>query len=304
MLGRRRSPKEDSMKTDIPIRAEVRCDDGVAGTSEAVVVDPLNREITHLVVRERRFPHTERLVPIDLIARTTEDGIRLHCSIADVKKLDSFDEAQFVEAPHGELSYPIAVAAAIPYLWPFAYPSEKALVTQERIPKDELAIRRNFEVDATDGRVGRVEAFLVDRDDDHITHVVVRSGHLPRREFAVPVSDVARISEDRVALRLDRRGVDHLPRAPYHQISLLPGIDETDADLVPESPRRLGNDKREPDGSHLEGAHLLAEDADRRLESRGFNRDQILDWAKDYETADRIGGLDEFVNWIDEQEHR
>jgi hypothetical protein len=27
------------MKTDVPIKAEVRCDDGVAGTSEAVVVD-------------------------------------------------------------------------------------------------------------------------------------------------------------------------------------------------------------------------------------------------------------------------
>jgi uncharacterized protein YrrD len=292
------------MKTDIPIKADVRCDDGVAGTSEAVIVDSLNQEITHLVVRERRFPHTERLVPVDLIARTTEDEIRLRCSTADVKKLDTFIEGQFVEAPHGELSYPIAVGAAIPYLWPFAYPSEKELVTQERIPKDELAIRRNFEVDATDGRVGRVEAFLVDRDDDHITHVVVRSGLLMRREFAVPVSDVARISEDRVTLRLDRQGVEHLPQVPYHQISLLSGIDETDADLVPESPRRVGIDEREPDGSHLEGAHLLAHEADRRLESRGFNRDQILDWAKGYETADRIGGLDEFVSWIDKQEHR
>ena len=291
------------MKTDIPIKAEVRCDDGVAGTSEAVIMDPLKQEVTHLVLREHRYPHTERLVPVDLVGWTTEDEVHLRCSIADVRKQDTFLESAFVEAPQGE-PYPIAVGAAIPYLWPFAYPQQRVLVTHERIPKDELVVRRNSEVDATDGHVGRVEAFLVDRDDDHITHVVVRSGHLARREFAVPVSDVAEISEDRVMLRLDRRGVEHLPRVPYHQISLLPGIDETDADLVPRSPRAAGNRADEPDGSHLEGAHLLAQEAEGRLESRGFTHDQILGWAKSYEVAHGTGGVDGFVAWIDAEEHR
>ena len=212
------------MKTDVPIKSEVRCDNGVAGTSEAVIVDPLELEITHVVLRERRFPHTERLVPVDLIAWTTEDEVHLRCSTEEMKKLDRFLESQFVEVPTGELPYPIAISVAVPYLWPFAYPREKVVVAHERIPQDELAVRRNFEVDATDGRVGRVEAFLVDRDDDHITHVVVRSGHVARREFAVPVSDVAEISEDRVVLRLDRRRVEQLPWVPYHQISLLPGV--------------------------------------------------------------------------------
>jgi hypothetical protein len=59
----------------------------------------------------------------------------------------------------------------------------------------------------------------------------------------------------------------------------------------------------EPDVSHLEGAHLLAAEADRRLERSGLTRDQILDWAKLFERADPTGGLDEFVRWIDTQEH-
>jgi hypothetical protein len=302
------------MKTDIPIKAEVRCDDGVAGTSEAVILDPLKREITHLVLRERGYPHTERLVPVELIAWTTEDEIQLRCSTSGTKKLDTFVESQFIEVPHGDVSYPVAVGPIAvspipvgttpPYLWPITYPRERVLVRHERIPEDELAVRRTFEVDATDGRVGRVEAFLVDRNDDHITHVVVRSGHLARREFAVPVSDVAEISQDHVALRLDRRGVEDLPRVPYHKISLLPGIDETDDDLVPESPRHTGVEETEPDGLLLEAAHILAQEADRRLESRGFTRDQILDWAKRFEIAAPAGGLDEFVTWIDTQEHR
>jgi hypothetical protein len=43
----------------------------VAGTSEAVILDPLKREVTHLVLRERGYPHAERLVPIDLITAAT-----------------------------------------------------------------------------------------------------------------------------------------------------------------------------------------------------------------------------------------
>ena len=294
------------MRTEIPIVAEVRCDDGVAGESVAAIVDPVQRVITHLVLRERRYPHAERLVPVDLIAAATEDEVRLRSSIAGVSTLDRFIEDEFVEVPDVELSSPITMGSPAPYtaryVWPFAYPQEKVLVTHERIPKDELAVRRTFEVDATDGRVGRVEAFLVDREDDHITHVVVRTGHLARREFAVPVSDVAEISPDRVALRLDRRRVEDLPRVPYHQISLLPGTDERDRDLIPES-LPPGVEDRDPDLSHLEGAHLLAQEADRRLESRGFTRDQILGWAKRFEIVDRTGGLDEFVTYIDGEEH-
>ena len=188
-----------------------------------MILDPLKREITHLVLRAHRFPHTERLVPVDLVAWTTEDEVHLRCSTTDTEKLDTFLEGRFVEAPQGD-PYPVGLDIAIPYLWPSVSPPGRVVVTQERIPRDELAVRRNIEVDATDGRVGRVEAFLVDRDDDHITNVVVRAGHLARREFAVPVSEVAEISEDRVALRLDRRAVQHLPRVPYHKISLLPGL--------------------------------------------------------------------------------
>jgi uncharacterized protein YrrD len=299
--------KEGAMRTEVPIKAKVRCIDGVAGTSEAVILDPLKQEVTHLVLRERGYPHTERLVPIDLITSTSDDEIDLGCSIGMASKLDRFVEDQFVEVDDPKLSSPIAngsvVPYAAPYLWPFAFPLEKVLVTHDRVPKDELAVRRNVEVDATDGRVGRVEAFLVDRDDDRITHVVVRTGHLARREFAVPVSDVATIWRDGVVLRLDRREVENLPRVPYHRISLLPGIDETDGDLIPESPRATGVAPGEPDGSHLEGAHLLAAEADRRVGQSGLTRDQILDWAKSFETADPTGGLDEFVRWIDTQEH-
>lgn len=291
------------MKRDLPVRAKVRCADGEAGTSEGLIVDPVARRVTDMVLRDRHSPYTERLVPVDLIASTTEEEIRLGCSLADIHNLENFVETQFLKPPEDRTVPSDPLDSPPIYLWPYAYPNENVLVTTKRIPPGELEVRRNTEVDATNGPVGRVEAFLVDPADEHITHVVVRSGHLARREYAVPVSEMSGISEDRLQLRLDRRAVEALPHVPYHEISLLPGVQGVDRELLPEFPAQAGVSDVAPDMAHLEAAHVLAQEARVRLESRAFTYQQILDWAKDYLGTERSGGVDEFISWIGRKEH-
>lgn len=217
------------MKIDVPIKATIRCDDGEAGPSTAVVLDPTSRALTHVVLRERDWPHTERLIPAHLIAWTTEDEIHLRCLLAVARKQDPFVETEFVEATWVDPDYYGGIMAP-PYggawLRSFASPHEKVPIRHERVPKYELAMRRGAAVEARDGHIGKVEAFLVDAESDRITHVVVLSGHLIRREVAVPIADVADISDDRILLGLSRHAVEELPHVPYHQISLLPDIDD------------------------------------------------------------------------------
>ena len=62
---------------DIPLNAKVRCADGECGRSTYVVVNPVNEQVTHVVVREEWFPHAEYLVPLDLVIESTPDTIRL-----------------------------------------------------------------------------------------------------------------------------------------------------------------------------------------------------------------------------------
>ena len=52
---------------DIPLNAEAHCADGVCGRSTYVIVNPVNEQVTHVVVREEWFPHNEHLVPLDLV---------------------------------------------------------------------------------------------------------------------------------------------------------------------------------------------------------------------------------------------
>jgi len=65
---------------DIPINAQVLCSDGPCGTSSYIILNPTNERVTHLVVKENRDPYRERLVPVDLIAGSTANEIRLGCS--------------------------------------------------------------------------------------------------------------------------------------------------------------------------------------------------------------------------------
>jgi hypothetical protein len=75
-----------------------------------------------------------------------------------------------------------------------------------------------------------------------------------------------------------------------------------DADLVPEGPADAGAGTPNVDASHLEGAHLLAEDVRVRLHARGFTDEQILDWAKAFLRSERSGGDAEFLAWIKKKE--
>jgi len=73
-------------------------------------------------------------------------------------------------------------------------------------------------VEATDGRVGRVDEFLVNPLNDHITHLVLREGHLwGQKDVTIPVSEIERIDGNTVYLKLDIRQVEALPAVPLKQ---------------------------------------------------------------------------------------
>ena len=281
------------MRIDISIHADIICIDGDAGTCKALIIDPVQRRLTHAVVREHRWVASERLVPIDLVDETSEDAISLHCTRDELHALDNFIEARFVD-----VTYPSS-AMSPSYEWsnPFS------MVVSERIPKGEHVLRWHSAVEAADGPVGHVASLIVDTADDRITHVIVRTHRfLSRQEVAVPIAEVDQFLPDHVLLRLSRRDVESLPHVPFHEADLLPVLRSADNELVPEGPAEAGVGNVEVDFSHLEGAHLLAEELGDRLRSRGFTDDQILDWAKAFLRSEHSGGDPEFLAWIRKRE--
>jgi sporulation protein YlmC with PRC-barrel domain len=210
---------------DIPIDVEVFCADGLCGRSTHVVLRPNTEEVTHLVLRpnteevthlvvkEKEPPHQEILIPVTAVTATTPDSVNVRYTRDEIAELQPFIETEYVQ-----VEIPRYAGGAY-FVEPYVYPEVATLaVKHEAIPADELAVRRGAWVEATDGRVGHVDEFLVDPENDYITHLVLREGHLwGQKEVAIPVSEIQQLTENTVHLKLDKRGVGALPAIPMRR---------------------------------------------------------------------------------------
>jgi sporulation protein YlmC with PRC-barrel domain len=201
----------------------VRCIDDKFGELDDVVIDPITRRITHLVVRSHGKVAPARLVPIGLVETDEGKEICLRCSVEEAGRLDAVQDFAYLRLDQFPVDDPkwdvgIEHTLAMPYypgsdLGNYADAYEESVgVSYDRVPKGEVEIQRSSAVVAADGDVvGHVDGFLVDRDD-HISHFVLERGHLwKRREVTVPISAVEKVETDSVTLNLTKRELGKLP---------------------------------------------------------------------------------------------
>jgi hypothetical protein len=202
---------------DIPMNVEVRCAGQPCGKSVALVMNPVTETVTHLVVRETHPPHMERLVAADDVTKTTSESIELQCTTDQLAAMEPFSEKHFVHVDMPSYSPTGAGIFAFPYVIP-ERDARWITVEEEHIPPHELAIRRNAEVEATDGHIGKVDEFLVDPETCHITHLVMREGHLwGKKDVVLPLAYIDHFDEDTVYLKLSKHDVGTLPTVPIHR---------------------------------------------------------------------------------------
>ena len=200
---------------DIPLDVDVHCTDGRCGRSTYIILNPATEQVTHLVVRERGAPREERSVPIGWIANSTPDLILLDRTKAEFAERAPFQQTDYVQTdiPH------YATDPKLTLLWPYVVPAKRIVDDKvRRIPPGELAVRRGARVRATDGRVGRVDEFIVGPKSGNITHLVLRERNLlGQREVCIPLADIERIEENTVFLKLDKKSVRTLPAIPVRR---------------------------------------------------------------------------------------
>jgi sporulation protein YlmC with PRC-barrel domain len=209
----------------LEIGNRVRCTDGVYGELQDIVIDPLEKRVTHLVVKPEKGEDEARLVPIQL-AKSRDDEqreIRLECTLDKAQGFESVHEAAYIrlgESPVADPDWDVGVedVFALPYyagvdvgLYPGEVDSHVTLY-YDRVPKGEVEVRRASAVISADGHsLGEVDGFVVDADE-HITHFVLERGHLwGRKEVTIPIGAVARVESDIVHVALSRDEVGALP---------------------------------------------------------------------------------------------
>jgi len=215
---------------DFTIGSEVTCRDGVCGELKRVVVDPVARALTHLVVEPKHRRHTGHLVPVELVDSAAKE-IRLRCSMAEFEMLDDAEETHFLPGARGPWGYEQGQMFSWPYyglgigggtgvggamgmgggMGTVGMDLGPHTVTDDRVPAGEVEVRRGEHVHATDGAIGRVQGLVVDPSDHHVTHVLLDEGHLwGEKEVAIPIGAVTGVG-DGVRLSLTKDEVRELP---------------------------------------------------------------------------------------------
>ena len=204
--------------TPFTIGADVSCSDGACGKVTRVVVDPVARTVTHLVVEPKHRLDVGRLVPLGL-ADATAGEVRLRCTLADFEELDPAEETQFLPGTPGYPGYDPEQVLSMPYYrigMGMGGGDVPVAVTYDAVPLDEVEVRRGEHVHATDGHIGRVQGLVIDPHSHHVTHVLLQEGHLwGRKEVAIPMTAVTGV-DDGIRLNITKQQVQDLPPVDIH----------------------------------------------------------------------------------------
>ncbi len=204
---------------ELPMKTEVYCSDGIAGLSIYVIGNPINQQITHLVVKSLRPPFPEYLVPVDAVEETAPHQIKLKCTRNELEKMEPFTYEEYVcdEIPTN-LAWPYVVPdvsgnSSIEGEAPVYVP-----VKNQNVPQGEIAVWRGAKVEATDGYVGQVDELLVNAANMQVTHLVLLERHIfEQKDITIPVSQIERVDEDTIYLKLDRKSIEALPTTPFQR---------------------------------------------------------------------------------------
>jgi uncharacterized protein YrrD len=192
---------------NITVNAEVNCVDGFYGHLICIILNPTTDEVTHVAVRKDGLFSREWLVPVSHIVASTPERIQLDLSKRDLEtRIPPFIKTEFLEADLPDTLYTTDL------MWPHLISNlEMRTLEHENIPLHELAVHSGATVNARDGVIGRLEDFIIDPDDKHVTQIVIRAGHWhAHSRVAIPVSAIDHFDEYTIYLALDKQEVEAL----------------------------------------------------------------------------------------------
>lgn len=209
--------------------AEVLTSDGEKlGTLERVIIDPVQKTVTHLVIEKGFLLTSNKVITIDGF-KTEGDQIVLQPTELTWDEFPDFEETHYVRLSDTEFPTSEAQAAEASILYPPVnlagwradtptgnFPPVPgpgyAKQTKQNIPDGNVALKEGARVISSDGNhVGNVEEVIVDSRNSRATHFVVGEGLLFHERKLIPILWIAEIQEDEIRLSVSSSLMERLP---------------------------------------------------------------------------------------------
>jgi uncharacterized protein YrrD len=199
------------------------------GKINRFVMDPMTNEVTHVVIQKGWLLPEDKVLPMDMIRRATDERVERISGAGDFDQWPPFEEQHFIgwgEREKGATGYP--PEQYVPsYIWyppygvtgypaygvgQFGWPPSE---TTQNIPSDTVALKEGVDVVSSDDEeVGDIERVIVDPQTNRATHFLISEGMLFKERKVIPMSWVSTVEEDKVCLAVP---ADLLERVPAYE---------------------------------------------------------------------------------------
>lgn len=206
-----------------------------AGVLDRVVIDPRNRQVTHIVIQKGLLFRSDKVIAVGMVAAADKDRVVLNSDAGEPSSLPDFTHEHYVALDNETWSGPPAatggvtapllpgVGAAPLMLWyptmgtgttggpqiaseagagsAAALASNRQVEVERNIPEDTVPLKEGAKVIAADGhQVGSVERIFTDAQTAEVTHILISQGLILKEHKVIPMEWVLDVGEDDVRL--------------------------------------------------------------------------------------------------------
>lgn len=206
-------------------------DGSKVGDIKHVVVEPTTSEISHIVIEQGFIFTTDKVLPIEYIARQEDEALYLDRSsdalnLIDYEQsyyVDRYDRAELEEQlnrkPNAEyVPQPVYYYPPTPnlvggaYYWGLPGMPTADRVDVKNVPEGSLVIEEGANVYSSDGdHVGDVYSVHMDRSTNRITHFIISQGLIFHDYKLIPVFWVSGANEHGITVAVDMEQMKRLP---------------------------------------------------------------------------------------------
>ncbi|HEY9854517.1 MAG TPA: PRC-barrel domain-containing protein [Stenomitos sp.] len=202
----------------IRIKAAIKCEDAECGHLERVVIEPVHRQVTHLVVHTPQGNY--RVIPASLVSEAHYDWIHVRLTCEALEAAPPYSEVDF-SLPSAEWSPPGDLQHA-DVLWPSDYAANVGAtlspfhtqaplrIEHVNVPPNEAIVSEGDRVFCADRECGHVADVVMDPDSEKALGFVVRRGFLFKRDVEIPLGWIDHVEADGIHLKMTAEQVEEL----------------------------------------------------------------------------------------------